>query len=78
MLSCKEVAANADQLVDGSLSLRRRLSMRLHILICGHCRRYLKQLKSLLQAIPFMHGTATDVEVEKVMEIIHNEADVEQ
>jgi len=72
MLSCKEVTKQADQLLDGSLSLRQRFAMRFHLFICRDCRRYLSQLKALLGAIPFMHSKASDEEVNKVMDCIDN------
>lgn len=45
MLKCRELEANSSQLLDGDLPWRVRLSMRLHLLICGHCRRFLEHLR---------------------------------
>jgi len=73
--SCHKVVENADQLLDGTLLWRQRLSLRLHLLICNTCRRYLRQLRALLRAIPFMHGEASDEEVQRVMEHIQTHPD---
>ena len=43
MLSCKEVTERAGDWTDGQLSWRERLAMRLHLLLCAFCRRFLKQ-----------------------------------
>ncbi|WP_022958772.1 hypothetical protein [Spongiibacter tropicus] len=67
MLKCREFVDTVDALVEGELTVRQRLSMRLHWFICKHCRRYLSQLRALLGAIPFMHKPASDEEVKRVM-----------
>ncbi|MGD9661225.1 MAG: zf-HC2 domain-containing protein [Porticoccaceae bacterium] len=71
MLKCREVVDNADQLLDGNISRRQRLALKMHLLICRHCRRYVRQLRALLRAIPFMYGKASDTEVSRVMEHLH-------
>jgi len=50
MLSCKEVARLASESQDRSLRFGERLSMRLHLLLCNMCSRYVNQLKFLKQA----------------------------
>lgn len=72
MLKCREVVNNADQLLDGAVSRRQRLAIKMHLLMCRHCRRYVRQFQALLRAIPFMHSQASDAEVSQVMEHIHH------
>lgn len=67
MLSCREVVRDADQLLAGELTWQRRLSLQMHLLMCHHCRRYIKQLRLLIRAVPFMHAKASDDEVDQVM-----------
>lgn len=67
MLSCKNVVDDADRLLAGELTLRQRLAVRLHLLICVHCRRYLHQLKLLLRALPHLRRRASEAEVDAVM-----------
>ncbi len=46
MLSCRELTEqHASDYVDGRLPWRRRLSVRLHLAMCGACRRFLAQLR---------------------------------
>ena len=52
MLKCRDVPKHAEQLVDGQLSFRARMSLRFHLMMCGHCRRYVRQLKLLLRLLP--------------------------
>lgn len=46
MLSCKDINENADAHIDGELSLKRRIEVAFHLLMCVHCKRYVQQLKS--------------------------------
>lgn len=50
MLSCKELVACSSDFLDGQLNLRQRLSVRLHLAMCVHCRRFIRQMK-LTQAV---------------------------
>lgn len=72
MLKCRQVVSTADQLLDGDMGRRQRFAMKLHLLMCRHCRRYLRQLQALLRAIPFMHKQADETEIRQVMDRIHN------
>lgn len=72
MLKCRDIVNTADQLLDGDMNRRQLLATKMHLLLCRHCRRYVRQLRALLRAIPFMHKKASDTEVSKVMEHIHS------
>lgn len=56
MLSCKELAQqHASAHIDGELQGRLRWSVRLHLVLCGHCRRFVRQLgivRKLLKSLP--------------------------
>lgn len=67
MLKCRQVPEQAEKLLAGDLGWHERLLLRMHLLICGHCRRYMRQLKLLLRSVPFLHGPASDDEVDKVI-----------
>lgn len=45
MLRCRDVTERASDLLDGSLPLRARLALRLHLAMCSMCRTYLDQLR---------------------------------
>lgn len=55
MLSCKELVANSSDLLDGQLSLRQRVAVRMHLAMCYRCRRFIKQMRlsqRVLRALP--------------------------
>ena len=46
MLNCKDFVKQQNERLDGrEASFMERMSLKMHELICHHCRRYLKQLK---------------------------------
>lgn len=51
MINCKQVADDASNYIDGHLPVTKRLAISLHLFICSHCRRYLKQLQSTTAAV---------------------------
>ncbi len=67
MLSCRAVVQDADRLLAGELTWQRRLALKIHLLMCHHCRRYMRQLRVLIRAVPLMHGRANDEEVSEIM-----------
>ena len=48
--SCQQVARLQSDLLDQPLPLARRFGLRLHLLLCGWCRRYGKHLRLLRRA----------------------------
>ena len=49
MLTCKDIAKQASDYVDGHLSARQRLAFAFHLLLCGQCREFLRQLRLALR-----------------------------
>jgi anti-sigma factor RsiW len=48
MLSCRDLAhQHASAYLDGQLSWRTRTAVRLHLLLCQHCRRFIAQLRQV-------------------------------
>jgi anti-sigma factor ChrR (cupin superfamily) len=74
MLSCREVVENVDALLDGDLSWRKRMAVRMHLLLCHRCRRYERQLRFLLRGLEHLHSPATDAEVRIVLDAIDRNA----
>ena len=44
MLSCRELSETATDYLEGTLSLRQRASVKMHLLMCKHCRAYIDQV----------------------------------
>ncbi|MCK9801622.1 anti-sigma factor [Pseudomonas chlororaphis] len=47
MLTCQEYVACSSDYLDGQLSLRQRLRVRYHVLLCPDCRRFIRQMRVL-------------------------------
>lgn len=45
MLTCRDLTEHATNYMEGTLPLRTRLAVRLHLFLCGMCRAYLRQLR---------------------------------
>ncbi|MFE8070980.1 carboxymuconolactone decarboxylase family protein [Marinobacteraceae bacterium S3BR75-40.1] len=54
MLSCREVTVRASDFIEHELPLGERVSMRMHLAICRHCRRLVRHLR---QTIDLLHHT---------------------
>ncbi len=51
MLKCKDVVTNATDYIDKEMSWSQSMSMALHLLLCGHCRRFIKYFKLSLLSL---------------------------
>lgn len=67
MLNCREIVQRGDLLLAGDLAWRHRIGIRIHLMMCRYCRRYVHQLKTMIKAIPFMHSQASEDEVSHVI-----------
>lgn len=67
MLSCREVAANAGAIIQGEGPWHRRLSVRVHLLMCEHCRRFIAQYRRVTRLVTQVEAPASDDEVTGVM-----------
>ncbi len=47
MLSCKEVTKLCSEALDRNLSLRERLSLRMHLMMCSGCTNFEEQMRHL-------------------------------
>ena len=45
MLSCKDVANRASDYLDNQTDARLRWQIRLHLMMCSHCRRFMRHLR---------------------------------
>jgi len=74
MLTCKDITTDAHALLDGELSLWRRVHIRIHLMICQHCRRFVRQLGltvdtlSNLDALDEKKFEPTESEIDTVVE----------
>lgn len=51
MLNCREVTAQASALLDRDLPWSGRLQMQIHLAMCRHCSRFMRQLRLLREAL---------------------------
>ncbi len=54
MLNCREVSQLASESLDRKLTLKERIGLRFHLMMCKLCTRYVQQLKFMHQAISGM------------------------
>ncbi|GAA0206620.1 hypothetical protein GCM10009123_12580 [Kangiella japonica] len=48
MLSCKHIVDLGTDYLDQELNFWKKAEMKMHLMICGPCRRYIKQLKQTI------------------------------
>jgi len=51
MMSCRDVAELASAHLDGQLSTGQRVRIRMHLAMCRHCRRLVRQLRATVRAL---------------------------
>lgn len=74
MLRCSEVAERATIYLEGDMPRMARWAMRLHLLMCRHCRRFVHQLRSSAELFQAHAGArrqaAGGVDEQQVREIV--------
>lgn len=51
MLTCKDVSELSDDWLEGTLPFKKKASVKLHLAMCKHCRRYLNYMKLTVAAV---------------------------
>jgi anti-sigma factor ChrR (cupin superfamily) len=51
MLSCKEITEKANSYLDKELPFYTRMQVKLHLMMCVHCQRYIHQLRATINAL---------------------------
>lgn len=54
MLSCKDITEKANDYLERELPLTTRMSVRMHLFLCVHCRRYVNQLRTTIGTLKLM------------------------
>jgi hypothetical protein len=50
-IRCRDVSAMATDFMEGSLSWRQRLAVRLHLAVCAGCRAFMQQMRRTVRLI---------------------------
>jgi len=72
MLSCKALVARSSEFLDGELDLGQRMSVRMHLAMCRHCRRFIKQMRlsqAVLRKLPQGQNAELDALAAKLAEL---------
>lgn len=54
MLSCPQITELVTDYLEGRLPLKQRLQFQMHIGMCRHCRRYLRQMRLTIRTLGSM------------------------
>lgn len=74
MLSCKNIAEHAGDIHDRQLPLSRRLVVRLHLMLCQACRRFLKQYALAAETgAQELEARQQDTDPEKILRAIDHQ-----
>lgn len=67
MLKCRDVLALGSAYVDGAQTPAQRFALRTHLLICGHCRRYIRALRLTISSIEALPLPVSEAQVVAVL-----------
>ncbi|MGH8493219.1 MAG: anti-sigma factor family protein [Moraxellaceae bacterium] len=67
MLKCRDVLALGSVYVDGAQTARARLALRAHLLICGHCRQYIRSLRLTVASVQSLRLPVSEAEVARIL-----------
>tara|TARA_B100000949_G_C14181205_1_gene407575 strand:- start:200 stop:493 length:294 start_codon:yes stop_codon:yes gene_type:complete len=71
MYSCKKIVEKASDYTEVQLKWHERIAYKLHLLICGHCRLFLKQFGLMVQSFSKFKWQEDTHLNEKIIKKIH-------
>jgi hypothetical protein len=70
-LTCRAVATRASDYLDKHVDGQLTVNIRIHLLLCTNCRRFVKHLRLTKDVVPqFLIGNADDVDAEAILKRI--------
>lgn len=71
--NCKEVCEHADDYIDGPTPTLERVKLRLHLLMCKHCRRFLRHMRLVMGVAPTLaeEQTPSDADIDRLIRKLH-------
>ena len=78
MLMCRDLARIASDYIDGELGLMDKVSVKMHLLMCGHCRTFIGNLRESVELMRAHSSQQVDEELvrkidERVAELLRSE-----
>jgi hypothetical protein len=70
MLSCLEMSEMGSDIIDQNLNFNSRMAVMMHISMCRHCRRYIKQLSLTSDVLKHLPLPAQPQEVAAVLKAL--------
>lgn len=76
MLQCREVVDLIGTDAWRTAPLRRRLSLAMHLMMCRHCRSYVRSLRGIARAVRALYGAPDDADrSEQLLEAVRRAAE---
>ncbi len=72
MLTCWEMSEMGSDIIDQELSFNSRMAVMMHIGMCRHCRRYIKQLNLTSGVLKTLSLPAEPEEIARVLALLHD------
>ncbi|MGD2129416.1 MAG: zf-HC2 domain-containing protein [Lysobacterales bacterium] len=75
MLTCRDlVQSDASDYLDGQLGWWHRMAVRAHLMLCAHCRRFMKQMKLLREVLALRpEAPQTEEEMKALADKLHQQ-----
>lgn len=70
MLKCREVLVLGSSYVDGALTPAERRALRLHLLICRHCRKYVRCLRLTRATVGMLLVPVEEQRIRQILSVI--------
>lgn len=67
MHSCQQITELVTEYLEGSMPWRERVKFKLHVMMCKHCRVYLKQVEATVAAVGHVPELELPSEVEQTL-----------
>ena len=74
MLSCRDITRHANDYLEKDMTFVTRIKLKMHLLMCIHCRRYVKQLQTTILTLGKLKDpepeVTSDEQVNRVIDLL--------
>lgn len=70
MLKCRDVLALGSVYIDGASTPREKFALRTHLLICRHCRKFVRALRLTTRTVEQLSLPLDELQVQRILALI--------
>ncbi len=75
MLTCRDINERSSEYLDQQMSFMQRMNFRMHLMLCKHCSRFMRQLEAVVHTLHRLspQQSTSEEQLEELVDKLHQD-----